>query len=76
MLLAARDITGGIQWCKDNKDNANIAADAEKAKKRMQERKLRERNLVLSVLGRLVFWWLMRQTGSEWMYMDAIHIYR
>lgn len=33
MLLAARDITGGLQWCKENRENANIAADAEKAKK-------------------------------------------
>ena len=33
LLLAARDITGGIQWCQDNKDNANVAKDAEKAKK-------------------------------------------
>ena len=25
MLLASRDIVGGIKWCQDNKDDANIA---------------------------------------------------
>lgn len=33
MLLASRDIVGGINWVKDNKDDENIAKDMEKAKK-------------------------------------------
>ena len=33
MLLASRDIVGGIEWCKENKDDANIGKTAEKAKK-------------------------------------------
>ncbi len=33
MLLASRDIAGGIRWVLDNKDNENVAKDAEKAKK-------------------------------------------
>ena len=33
MLLAARDINGGIEWVKENKDNPNISKDMEKAKK-------------------------------------------
>ena len=33
MFLAARDITGGIEWVKENADDANIAKTAEKAKK-------------------------------------------
>ena len=33
LLLAARDITGGIKWCQDNKDDENIAKSGEKAKK-------------------------------------------
>ncbi|MBO6168151.1 MAG: 3-phosphoglycerate dehydrogenase [Kiritimatiellae bacterium] len=33
MLLASRDITGGIDWVKANADDANIAKTAEKAKK-------------------------------------------
>lgn len=33
MLLASRDIVGGIQWCRDHKEDENISKDVEKAKK-------------------------------------------
>lgn len=33
MLLASRDIVGGIEWVRENKDNEDIAKAAEKAKK-------------------------------------------
>ena len=33
MLLAARDVMGGAQWCRDNADDPNIGKAAEKAKK-------------------------------------------
>lgn len=33
MILASRDIVGGIEWVKENKDNPDIAKAAEKAKK-------------------------------------------
>lgn len=33
MLLACRDIVGSIEWVKENKEDANIAKAAEKAKK-------------------------------------------
>lgn len=33
MLLAARDVVGGIEWVKASKDDANIAKSAEKEKK-------------------------------------------
>ena len=33
MLLAARDVVGGVEWCKANAEDANIAKSAEKAKK-------------------------------------------
>ena len=33
LLLASRDVIGGIGWCKDNKDDANIAKTTEKSKK-------------------------------------------
>lgn len=33
MLLASRDILGGAEWVKDNKEDADIAKTAEKAKK-------------------------------------------
>ncbi len=33
LLLSSRDLIGGNEWVKDNKDNNNIAKDAESAKK-------------------------------------------
>lgn len=33
LLMASRDIIGGVEWVKANKENDNIAKDAEKAKK-------------------------------------------
>ena len=33
LFLASRDIVGGIEWCKENKDDANNGKTAEKAKK-------------------------------------------
>lgn len=33
MLLAARDVVGGIEWVKDSKDDENISKTAEKEKK-------------------------------------------
>ena len=33
MLLASRDIIGGINWVEENEEDGNIAKDAEKAKK-------------------------------------------
>ena len=33
MLLASRDITGGINWVLDNQGSETVAKDAEKAKK-------------------------------------------
>lgn len=33
LLMASRDVVGGIDWVKANKENDNIAKDAEKAKK-------------------------------------------
>ena len=50
MLLASRDITGGIDWVKANKEDAGIAKAAEKAKKHLQELKSKEKDLVSSDL--------------------------
>ena len=33
MLLASRDVVGGINWVLDNKEDADIAKTAEKQKK-------------------------------------------
>ena len=41
LLLAARDIVGGIGWCREQKDNAEIAKDMEKAKKAFAGREIK-----------------------------------
>ena len=51
MLLAARDITGGIQWCKENKENADIAKAAEKAKKAFAGTEIKGKKLGIIGLG-------------------------
>lgn len=51
MLLAARDITGGIQWCKENKDDENIAKSGEKAKKAFAGTEIKGKKLGIIGLG-------------------------
>lgn len=51
MLMAARDIVGGVEWVKDNKDNDNIAKDAEKAKKAFAGREIDGKKLGVIGLG-------------------------
>lgn len=51
MLLAARDITGGINWCKENKDNADVAKEAEKAKKAFAGTEIKGKKLGIIGLG-------------------------
>lgn len=51
MLLAARDITGGIQWCKENKDDADVAKSAEKAKKAFAGTEIKGKKLGIIGLG-------------------------
>ena len=51
LLLAARDITGGIKWCQDNKDDENIAKSGEKAKKAFAGTEIKGKKLGISGLG-------------------------
>jgi D-3-phosphoglycerate dehydrogenase len=51
MLLAARDIIGGNEWCKENKENANIGKDMEKAKKAFAGTEIRGKRLGVIGLG-------------------------
>ena len=43
MLLASRDIIGGINWVQENEEDGNIAKDAEKAKEAWSDRAWRYR---------------------------------
>lgn len=51
MLLACRDITGGIDWVKENKEDAGIAKAAEKAKKAFAGTEIKGKTLGVIGLG-------------------------
>jgi D-3-phosphoglycerate dehydrogenase len=51
LLLASRDILGGIEWVKENKDDADIAKSAEKAKKAFAGKEIKGKKLGVIGLG-------------------------
>ena len=51
MLLAARDVVGGINWAKENADNENISKDMEKAKKQFAGTELMGKKIGVIGLG-------------------------
>ena len=51
MLLAARDVVGGIEWAKENADNENISKDMEKAKKQFSGTELMGKKIGVIGLG-------------------------
>lgn len=51
MLLASRDIVGGIEWVKSQVDNENIAKDAEKIKKKFAGTEVENKKLGIIGLG-------------------------
>ncbi|HBZ64571.1 MAG TPA: 3-phosphoglycerate dehydrogenase [Lachnospiraceae bacterium] len=51
MLLASRDIVGGIEWIKENKDDEGIAKAAEKAKKAFAGTEIAGKKLGIIGLG-------------------------
>lgn len=51
MLLASRDIVGGINWAAANKDDANIAKTAEKEKKNFAGTEIQDKKLGIIGLG-------------------------
>ena len=51
LLLAARDIVGGIEWVEENSDDLNVGKQAEKAKKDFAGSELAGKNLGVIGLG-------------------------
>lgn len=51
MLLASRDLIGGNKWVADNKDNADITKDTEKAKKAFAGQEIKGKKLGVIGLG-------------------------
>lgn len=51
LLLGSRGIVDGIQWCRDNADDENIAKSVEKAKKQFAGREIQGKKLGVIGLG-------------------------
>ncbi len=51
MLMAARDINGGIEWVRANKEDANISKDMEKSKKKFAGTEIKGKRLGVIGLG-------------------------
>lgn len=51
MLMAARDINGGIEWVKENKEDVNISKDMEKSKKKFAGTEIKGKRLGVIGLG-------------------------
>lgn len=51
LMLASRDIEGGIRWCKDNQEDENISKSAEKAKSAFAGCEIRGKKLGVIGLG-------------------------
>ncbi len=51
LMLAARDISGGINWVRENKDDPNILKSAEKAKKQFAGHEVKGKKLGVIGLG-------------------------
>jgi D-3-phosphoglycerate dehydrogenase len=51
MLLASRDVVGGIEWVKDNQADENIGKTAEKAKKNFAGTEIQNKKLGIIGLG-------------------------
>ncbi|WP_333645640.1 phosphoglycerate dehydrogenase [Lacrimispora sp.] len=51
LMLASRDIIGGVQWCQENRDDENIAKNAEKEKKAFAGCEIRGKKLGVIGLG-------------------------
>lgn len=51
MLIASRNLIGGIDWCRDNADNENIAKDTEKSKKAFAGCEIKGKKLGVIGLG-------------------------
>ncbi len=51
LLLSARDIAGGVRWCKENASDADIAKSAEKAKKQFAGTEIKGKKLGIIGLG-------------------------
>ena len=75
MLLASRDIVGGIEWVAHEEDKEHIDKLAEKQKSSLPDVRSVERNLVSSVLVRLELWLQILQHILAWKFTDMTRLF-
>lgn len=51
LFLASRDVVGGIRWCQENKEDANISKSVEKSKKAFAGHEIKGKKLGVIGLG-------------------------
>ena len=59
MLMASRDIVGGIEWCRANAEDDNITKDTEKSKKAFAGCEIKGKKLGVVGLGAIGVWLAM-----------------
>ena len=75
MLLASRDIVGGIEWVAKEKDQEDIDKLAEKQKKQFAGCEIMGKKLGIIVLVPSEQWWQTLLLHLEWKYTDMTHIF-
>lgn len=73
MLLASRDIVGGIEWVAKEKDQEDIDKLAGETENSSQDARSWARNWVSSVLVPSEQWWQTLLPHLEWKYTDMTH---
>ena len=76
LMLASRDVVGGINWVKDNKEDENIAKSVERPRRHLPDARSRERNWASSDWERSVRRWPMRLHPSVWRSTDTTRLSR
>ena len=75
MLLASRDIVGGVEWVKSQEDNPEVGKLAEKQKKQFAGCEISGKKLGSSAWAPSGSWWQTRPPISAWMCMAMIRIF-
>lgn len=76
MLIASRDLIGGIEWCRSNADDENIAKATEKSKKPSQAARSRARSWASSVWAPSEPRWPTRPRPWAWRSTATTPTYR
>ena len=75
MLMASRDIVGGIEWCKANAEDDNITKDTEKSKKAFAGCEIKGKKLGVIGLGAIGAEVANAATHLGWRYTDTTRIF-